>query len=82
MNEKIGNPKISHLQKVYNRELGKHLKIAHRLSEKVLHPSTIEKTNEKLADVLFHNSTINALMFYTDNGYPEFYDKANYLINS
>ena len=82
MNEKIGNPKISHIQKVYNMEFGKHLKIAHILSEKELHPSTIEKTNEKLADALFHNSSINALMFYADNGYPEFGGKANFLVNS
>ena len=79
INKKIGNSKISHIQKVYNMELVKPLKIAHRLSEKVSHPTTIEKTNVKLADALFHNSTINALLFYADNGYPEFYDTAHFL---
>ena len=59
--------------------LGKPLKLAHSLSEKVLHPSAIKKTNVNLADAILQYSTINALVFYTDNGYPEFYDTAHFL---
>ena len=75
----IGNPKFCHIERVYLMELGKPLKIAHRLTEKVLHPTSIEKTNVKLADAVFHESTINALQYYGENGYPEFLQTANFM---
>ena len=55
------------------------LKIAHRLTKKILHPSSIEKTNVKPADAVFHESTINALQYYRENGYPEFLQTANFM---
>ena len=53
--------------------------MAHKLSEKVLHPQPIEKTSVKLAEAVFHESTINTLKFYALNGYPHFNDTAIFL---
>ncbi len=53
-----------HLEELYQLELGKPVKIAYKLNDKVLHPSAIEKTNVKLADAAFHESTIAGLEFY------------------
>ena len=39
----------------------------------------LEKTNVKLADSLFHSSTINALIYYSSHGYPEFNYTADFL---
>ena len=38
----------------------------------------MEKTNVKLADAVFHESTINALPYYADHGYEHFKDSAAY----
>ena len=46
--------------------------MAFKLSEKVLHPTTMERMNASLSDSFFHESTINALKYYSDNGHPEF----------
>ncbi len=59
-----------HLEELYELELGKPAKLAYKLTEKVLHPSAIERTNVKLADAVFHDSTISALEFYSGN-HPE-----------
>ncbi len=71
-NEEIGSPSFRHLETLHNIEKGKPIKMAHKLTEKVLHPMSIEKTNVKLADAFFHESTIAALEFYSNNGFPEF----------
>ena len=60
-------------------EKGKHRKIAYKLSEKVLHPKSIEKSNVKLADPAFHESTINALLYYASRGYPHFKNTAIFI---
>jgi hypothetical protein len=60
--------KLTHLQDLYELELGKPAKIAHKLSEKVLAPISIERTNVQLANSLFHESTIAALEFYARDG--------------
>ena len=49
---------------VFSNEYHKLLRIAHKLSETVLHPKTIEKVNVKLALSLLHESTITALKQY------------------
>ncbi len=71
--------KFNHLELMYNLELGKPVKIAYKLSDKVLHPTNIEKTNVLLADSLFHESTIAGLRFYSKEGHPEWEDTANFL---
>ena len=70
---------MQHIRNVYNLELGKAPKIAHRLSDKVLNPATIEKTNVSLADSLFHESTIAALRTYAEDNHLEYKETANFL---
>lgn len=71
---------IEHITEIYNIELGKSVKIAHRLSDKVLAPASIEKSNVSLADSIFHESTIAALQFYAvRNNNPEYNHTANFL---
>ncbi len=67
-----------HLEQLYNLELGKPLKMAYKLSDKVLHPTNIEKTNVLLADSLFHESTIAGLRYYTEE-FPEWRYTADFL---
>ena len=61
---------VAHIKEMYNLELGKNLKIAYKLSEKVLNSLILEKTNVMLADACFHESTINGLKHYGERGYP------------
>ena len=49
------------------------------MTDQVLHPKSIEKTNVKLADAAFHESTINALEYYSIRGYNHFKDTAKFL---
>ena len=56
--------KFAHIKELYHIEEGKSIKPAHKLNDKVLNPCVLEKTNVKLADSLFHSSTINALIYY------------------
>ena len=60
-------------------ELGKPIKMAYRLSDRVLNPASIERTNVSLADACFHQSTINALKYYANHGFPDFLQTANVL---
>lgn len=46
--------------------------MAYKLTEKVLRPSTMERMNASLSDAFFHESTISALRYYSENGYPQF----------
>ena len=41
-NKKVLNPDFSHIQALYEIELSKPQKMAHKLTEKVLHPKSIE----------------------------------------
>ena len=69
--------KFSHVCELYELELNKPIKLAHKLNHKVLSPSSLEKTNVKLADSFFHESTINALEYYAKNaGHPDFANTA------
>ena len=45
----------------------------------MLNPSSIEKTNVQLANICFHESTINGLRYYANNGYPYFQGTAAFL---
>ena len=65
------NPVFQHLIKLYQMEIGKHVKLAHKLNDYNLASTPIERCNVKLADSIFHESTINALTFYSDK-FPEF----------
>ena len=70
---------MSHIEGLYNKELGRPLKYAHKLNDKVLHPMPIEKTKVALADAFFHESTIDALDYFSKNGHPEWKGTANFL---
>ena len=52
------------IEKVYNLECQKPLRIAHRLTETVLKPNSIETVNVKLALAVFHESTVIGLKEY------------------
>ena len=52
------------VEAVCNIECSKPLKIAHELSETVLHPKSVEKVNVKLALSMLHESTIAGLKHY------------------
>ncbi len=56
---------FNHLEELYKLELLKPAKMAYKLNDRVLHPSSLEKTNVQLADSLFHDSTIAALDHYS-----------------
>ena len=52
------------IEKVYNLECQKPLRIAHRLTEIVLKPNSIEKVNVELALTVLHESTVIGLKEY------------------
>ena len=72
-------PNFSDLEELYNIEYGKAQKMAYKLNEQVLHLQSIEKTNVKLADAAFHESTINVLTYYAAHGYGNFKDSAIFI---
>jgi hypothetical protein len=76
--EKIA-PDMDHIECLRKIELGRPAKYAHKLTDKVLHPMPIQKTNVKLADSLFHESTIEGLVYYSKHGHPEFQNTASFL---
>ena len=63
-NREVLKPNFEHLKELYSLEQGKLHKMAHKLNERVLHPTSIEKTGVKLPDAAFHESTINSLNYY------------------
>lgn len=67
-NSAVIYPSFQHIEELYNLEKGNPVKMAYKLSDKVLHPTSIEKTNVKLADSVFHDSTIDAMEFFATHG--------------
>ena len=72
-------PNFAHIRQLQHLELGKPLKISHKLTDKVIAPMALEKTNVMLANALFDESTINGLEFYAKNGFGQFYHTAKFL---
>ena len=70
---------FDHLQELYNIERAKPERKAYKLTYKLLHPNSIEKSSAQLAVGCFHQSTINALKYYAKKGYPEFSGTAEFL---
>ena len=60
-------------------KLAKAQKLAYKLSHKVLHPQSIDKTNVKLSGSVFHESTANGLDYYAETGYLHFKDTAEFV---
>lgn len=55
---------FDHVRALYKKELGKSVKIAHKLNHKVIYPKPIERSKVDLANRFFHESTIAGLKFY------------------
>jgi hypothetical protein len=72
-------PNFQHIKDLYEKELRKPVKIAHKLVQKVISPRPIERCNVMLAERLFHESTIAGLEFYVTRGHPEWEKTANFL---
>lgn len=71
---------INHLVSIYNKELGMEAKMAHRLTDKVLNPSAIERTNVQLVGAATHESTTTALVYYADKcNMPAYKETAAFL---
>ena len=70
---------FAHIKQLYDIEICKQERMAHKLTKKLLQPSSIEKVNVMLADACFHESTINALKCYASHGYPHFSGTAAFL---
>ena len=73
------HPNFAHVRQLYEIEMGKPVKIAHKLNDKVLNPRALEKTNVRLADNLFDECTINGLDYYGERGFPYFAHTAKFL---
>ena len=71
--------RFSDLKQLYDLELRKPEKIAYKLSEQMLFPNSIEKTNVQLAHACFHDSTISGLLYYAEKQCPHFKDTATFL---
>ena len=73
------NANFQHIKDLYNLECGKPVKIAFRLNDRCLNPQPIERVNVDLAARVFDESTVNALKWYSQNGYPEWSSTANFV---
>ena len=69
---------FKHISDLYVKEFGKPMKHAHKITQKVLTPRPIERSNVMLAERLFHESTIAALKHYSDEN-PEWENTAEFL---
>ena len=77
--ETIGLVEFCHIEELFHIECGKQIRMAYKLNEKVLHPTNIEKTNVRLADALFHDSTIAALEFYASAQHEKWWSTVKFL---
>ena len=70
---------FEHLISVYELEQNMPVKLAYKLSHKVLCPGPIERQSVQLTTAVFHDSTIQALRYYSSQNHPEFSSTANFL---
>jgi hypothetical protein len=71
---------FNHLLQLYNMEYGREAKMAYRLTDKVLHPSSVERANVQLAVAATHETTIAALDYYGQKEeYSAFKETAEFL---
>ena len=70
---------FEHVVRLYKSEIGKPIKYAYKLTDKVMTPNGIEKTSVKLADALFHRSTIEGIKVYGEKECPDFLLTASFL---
>lgn len=67
-----------HIKHLHMPEPGKGCKIAYKLSDKCLDPIMFECPTVQLADAIFHESTIDDLLF-SGQQYPDFVQTAEFL---
>ena len=67
------------IRDLYEMERGAPLRKAYKLSDKVLSPTNIERSNVLLADSLFHEPTIHSLQYYGSEGNERVLQTAAYL---
>ena len=73
-------PMFDHIKKVHELEMGNPVKYAHKLSDKVINPLALEKTNVSLATAVFDESTTNALKHFSKlDGFQGMADTAEFL---
>jgi hypothetical protein len=58
---------FQHIADLYALESTMLLKKAHKLSQALISPKTIEKSSAKFFNALFHESTMNALLYYAES---------------
>lgn len=69
-----------HLDQLYCLELGGAVKMAHRLTDRVLHPTSVERVNVQLAMAATHESTVSALRYFSQvDKYRSFGGTADFL---
>lgn len=69
-----------HLEQVHMMELGGQVKMAHRLTDRVLHPTSVERVNVRLAIAATHESTVAALRYFSQSDkYRAFRGTADFL---
>ena len=62
--ETVLQAQYKHLQQLYRMELGQDVKMAYRLTDRVINPTSVERVNVQLAVAATHESTVAALRFY------------------
>lgn len=58
---------FQHMADVYPKEATMALKKAHELGDVAFHPKTIEKWSARLFNAVFHDTTKNALQYYSES---------------
>ena len=70
---------FQHIEEVYRLENHQCIKMAFKLNDRVINPSSIERQSFLSTQAVFHESTINALKFYGNRGNHQFLETAEFL---
>ena len=71
---------FKHLEQLYKMEMGEDVKMAYRLTDRVLYPTSVERVNVQLAVAATHESTVAALRYYSQKDeYRDFGQTADFL---
>jgi hypothetical protein len=69
---------VEHVRELYKLELGRPVKYGHKLTDRVLKPKSIEKTNVDLAWRFFHESTVHGLEYFAKHEEKDWEETANF----
>ena len=73
--------KFHNLVEIFEMELHLPVKLAHKLTHKVLNPGPIDRQSVQHAQAVFHESTVNALHYYgSSQNRPDFLETAKFLL--